>query len=140
MTELKYQSWFCINYETNKEKIIDKFIDPTKLQEYSAIKDIKSDLEDKSILDFIIYNNGAKEFLESNKETLANEISKFQHEINENINPEVKEELSNSIQEQISDNQSYSIETIDKLNEIEKEIENSINDKSHESEMEISRL
>ena len=88
-------------------------------------------------MDFIIYNNGAKEFLESNKETLANEISKFQHEINENINPEIKEELSNGIQKQISDNQSYSVETIDKLNEIEKELENSINEKSHENEMEI---
>jgi hypothetical protein len=94
--------------EDLKNNALSEFIEIDKFKDYSAIKDIKLDLQEKSVADFIIYNDAAEDVLELNKENLAIEISEFEHEINKNINPEIKEELAQNIFDKIDDkDQSY---------------------------------
>jgi conjugative relaxase-like TrwC/TraI family protein len=80
---------FTAKEKLKNEKAISEFTDIDKYKNYSAVNDVKTDLQEKSISDFIIYNDGAKEFASSDKENLTEEISKFEHKINENLNPEI---------------------------------------------------
>ncbi len=114
------------------EKTISEFIEINKFKNYSAIKDIKTDLEEKSISDFIIYGNGAKEFINSDNDNISKEISKFEHEINENLNPSIIKELAQEINETTNDAKSMEkperdlgeeLETNEKVNERDFDIE-----------------
>ncbi len=114
------------------EQTISEFIELDKFKNYSAINDIKTDLQEKSISDFIIYNDGEKEFLNLDKEKLSNEISEFEHKINENITPEIKEELSSEISEKININ-----EKVNENNIIDLGQEFEINEKVIEKDFDI---
>ena len=127
-----------LKIESLKNKALSELIEINKFKNYSAINDIKSDLQEKSLADFIIYNDGAKEFLDLNKENLANEISKFEHEVNESIKPEIEKELSQNISDKIDDkDQFYEIAETEKIFEIENKLENATDERMKDHEMEI---